>query len=192
MHDQNSAPSESKRPNGGPPGGSTTSCTSSDEGRTRRYLESILRGVRTRQTDHAIFLYYRKDGCTPKFTSIRIETTKLRTTWWVDDILHLQRRRQDQQVPRVDTSRCANATNGPCYLTLLSKRWMHPKIELHPNRNDQVEVHVVGRRHPAPPATKAGPGGTSSRYLKLIIHKRHALSTLRCCYSCSFSGLNAF
>jgi len=36
---------------------------------------------------------------------IQIETTKLRSTWWVDDILHLQRRRQDQQVPRVEIPR---------------------------------------------------------------------------------------
>ena len=155
------------RRSGGPPGGSTTSGTSTDEGRTSRYLESMLRGTRTRQTDHATSLVYRNDGCTSKFTSIRIETTNLRSTWWVDDIRHLRRRRHDQEVPRVDTSRGANATNRPCHLSLLSKRWMHAKIHLHRNRNDQPEVHLVGRRHPAPPPTKAGPGGTSSRYLEV-------------------------
>ena len=123
--------------------------------------------MQTRQTDHAVFLVFRNDGSTQKFTSIQIETTKLRSTWWVDDILHLLRRRQDQEVPRVDTSRSANATNGPCYLTLLSKIWRHAKIHLHPNRNDQLETHLVRRPHPAPPATKGGPGGTSSRYFEV-------------------------
>ena len=46
-----------------------------------------------------------------------------------------------------------------------SKRW-YTKIEFNWICYDELVVHLVGRRHPAPEATKAGPRGTSSRYFE--------------------------
>ena len=70
-------------------------------GTSSRYFEVCERDKRTMLP----LLDMSEIVVTQKFTSIEIETTNLRSTWWVDDILHLQRRRQDQEVPRVDTSR---------------------------------------------------------------------------------------
>eukprot|EP00963_Diacronema_lutheri_P012065 scaffold1602_cov330-Pavlova_lutheri.AAC.2 len=53
---ESSRPSKSKRRNGHPADGSSTSCTWSDEGRTRRDLESVAKAMRTGRTDHASFL----------------------------------------------------------------------------------------------------------------------------------------
>jgi len=73
---ENSAPSESKRRNGHPAGGSSTSRTWTDEGRTRRDLESVSKAMRTGQLDHATFVGWVREGRTRKFSAIRVETTK--------------------------------------------------------------------------------------------------------------------
>ena len=58
-----------------------------------------------------------------------------------------------------------------------SKRW-RTKIEFDWTSYDEVEVHLVGRRHLPHLPTKAGPGGTSSRYFEGCERDKRNMPTL--------------
>ena len=59
-----------------------------------------------------------------------------------------------------------------------SKRWW-TKIEFDWTSYEELEVHLVGRRHPTPSPTKAGPGGTeSSRCIEVRERDKRTMPTL--------------
>eukprot|EP00963_Diacronema_lutheri_P010304 scaffold1012_cov278-Pavlova_lutheri.AAC.1 len=119
--------------------------------------------MQTGQTDPATFVGWVREGRTRKFSAIQVETTKWSPCWWVVDIPHLERRREDEEGPRVGIESDANGTNGPCHLRWMGPRGTHAKIQRHRNRGDGMDTPQVDRRHPAPGATKRGPGGTATR-----------------------------
>eukprot|EP00963_Diacronema_lutheri_P005715 scaffold446_cov487-Pavlova_lutheri.AAC.1 len=88
-----------------------------------------------------------------------------RKNWRKADGSSTSRTRRDQGRTRRDLESVSKAmrTGQLDHATFVGwvYRGMHVKIQRHPSRNDEMDTLLVGRRHPAPGATKRGPGGSS-------------------------------